>query len=83
MSARKLDYFNRIQFVSASGATNPAMSGTNTITTDTGLTNAADIIEQNKEFIVQDCFGLLQLYSQILQATCYVLEMTYKVSYVQ
>ena len=59
MSARKLDYFNRIQFVSASGATNPAMSGTNTITTDTGLTNAADIIEQNKEFIVQDCFGYI------------------------
>ena len=35
------------------------MTGTNTKTTDTGLTNAAAIINQNKEFIVQDCFAYI------------------------
>lgn len=60
MGARKLDYFNRIQFIAASGATNPAMSGTNTMSTDTGLTNAAAILDQNKEYVVQDCFGYIR-----------------------
>ena len=59
IQARKLDYFNRIEFIAASGATNPTMSGTNTKSTDTGLTYAADILNQNKEFIVQDCFAYI------------------------
>ena len=59
MTQRKLDYFNRVEFLSASGATNPAMSGTNTKSTDTGLTYAAAIIKQNQEYIVQDCFGYI------------------------
>ena len=46
-------------FLSQSGDTNPTMTGTNTKTTDTGLTNAAAIITQNKEFIVQDCFAYI------------------------
>ena len=59
MQARKLDYDNRIEFLSASGSTNPTMVGTNTKTSDSGLLNSAAIIEANKEFIVQDCFAYI------------------------
>ena len=59
MTQRKLDYFNRIEFVSASGSSNPTMSGTNTLSADEGLVNAAAILKQNQEFLVQDCFGYI------------------------
>jgi hypothetical protein len=59
MSSQFVTYKNRVLYLSQSGDTNPAMTGTNTKTTDTGLTNAAAIINQNKEFIVQDCFAYI------------------------
>ena len=60
MQSLKLDYSNRIEFLSASGATNPTLVGTNTASTDSGLINAAAIIKANKEFIVQDCFAYIK-----------------------
>ena len=60
MAARKLDYTNRILFLTASGAIDPVMSGTNVLTTDTNLTNAADILFANNEFIVQECFAYIR-----------------------
>lgn len=59
MNSQFLIYKDRITYLTASGDTNPTMSGTNTKTTDTGLLNSVAIINANKEFIVQDCFAYI------------------------
>jgi len=53
------DYLNYILFNTASGDTNPVVSGTNTINSNTARKTASNILKENKDFIAEDCYFYL------------------------
>jgi hypothetical protein len=55
-----IDIQNYINFYINSGSTNPTLVGTNTAVTSIGYTNAALVLEANKEFLAEEAVAFMQ-----------------------